>query len=116
MLVTREDRAPRAKLELPPARSMTLSGPRPKIRSGLGGLRSSSAMSVDREEEPSRGIRHVGGGSVRIKKSSELSIGLILSVSVYVCVSVCVIVMGSITPITAYPVPVTLQLNDTFDK
>ena len=29
---------------------------------------------------------------------------------------VCVIVMGSITPITAYPVPVTLQLNDTFDK
>ena len=81
-LVTREERTPRAKLELPPARSMTLSGLRPKIRSGLGGLRSSSAMSVDREEEPSRGIRHVGGGSVRIKKSSELSIGLILSVSV----------------------------------
>ena len=71
-LVTREERTPRAKLELPPARSMTLSGPRPKIRSGLGGLRSLSAMSMDREEdEPNRGIRHIGGGSVRVKKSSE---------------------------------------------
>ena len=41
-LAPREEKTPRARLELPPARSMTLSGPKPKIRSALGGLRSKS--------------------------------------------------------------------------
>ena len=72
---SREDaKPPKHKLELP-SRAMTLSGPKPKIRTSLGGIRSSSAMSVDKDEDepgrldPNRN-RPISGGSMRIKKSS----------------------------------------------
>ncbi|KAI6649218.1 CLIP-associating protein 1-like isoform X22 [Oopsacas minuta] len=73
----REERTPRHKLDIPPTRAMTISGPKPKLRPGLGGLRSSSAMSVDREEgdegikNDSFKLRPITGGSMRIKKNSS---------------------------------------------